>query len=154
MMYHCYRRGKGIHVRGGKLKNVLMRTDCTYHRMLTKCVQELFSEEEQESNDFYIADSRGVAIWNADKIEVDVEGIGQTARECDWTLEKYIKVSGMKFPSKAHFFCVKKEKGIYYKLLLYMYSKRYFYIHAESVRDGLNISTGRTSSICTWICFF
>ena len=81
MMYHCYRRGKGIHVRGGKLKNVLMRTDCPYHRMLTKCVQELFSEEEQESNDFYIADSRGVAIWNGDKIEVDVEGTAKQDKQ-------------------------------------------------------------------------
>ena len=79
-------------------------------------MQELFSEEEQESNYFYIADSRGVAIWNGDKIEIYVEETGQTVQECDWTLEKYIKLSGMKFPSKARFFCVKKEKGMYYKI--------------------------------------
>ena len=63
--------------------------------------------------DFYIADSKGVAIWNGDKIEVDVEGSGlEKARECDWTLEKYIRLSNAKYPSKARFFCVKKEKGI------------------------------------------
>ena len=116
MMYHCDKRGRGIHIRGEKLKNVLMRADCTYNRMLAKCVQEIFSVEEQESHEFYIADSRGVAIWNGDKIEVDIEGTGETARECDWSLEKYIKLSRMKYPSKARFFCVKKKKGMCSKI--------------------------------------
>ena len=100
-----------MHIRGGKLKNVLLRADCTYNRMLTKCVQETYSEEDQRSCDFYIADSRGVAIWNGDKIEVDIEGTGQKARECEWTLERYIRLSRVKYPSKARFFCVKKTKG-------------------------------------------
>ena len=120
-MYHCGKRGRGIHVRGGRVKNVLLRADSTYGRMVKKCVQELYSEKEQESHKFYIADSRGVEIWNSDQIEVDVECSGEKHKCCDWSLEKYIKLSGIKYPSKARFFCVEQlveGKNYYYDLYL------------------------------------
>ena len=120
-MYHCDKKGRGVHIRGGRLKNILLRVDCTYSRMLEKCVQELYSNEEQEQNYFYIADTRGIAIWNGDKIEVDVEGSGQRARECDWTLEQYIHLSSAKFFSKARFYCVRKSKGMFLQDI-YIYS--------------------------------
>ena len=97
-MYHCERRGKGVHIRGVNLKNILLRADCTYQRMLFKCVQEIFPDEN-EQYDFYIADSRGAEVWNGDNIKVD--GEDGNVIECQWTLEKYIKLSGLKYPSKA-----------------------------------------------------
>lgn len=109
-MYHCDKRGKGIHIRGGKLVNVLLRSDSNYERMLTKCVQEIFPDEDKNKFDFYIADSRGAEVWNGDKIKID-GGEGTSQEECLWTLEQYIKLSRVKYPSKAKFFCVKKEKG-------------------------------------------
>ena len=79
--------------------------------MLEKCSAELYSEDERQHNTFYIADSRGVAIWNSDKMEVDTgKGI---SKKCEWTLSNYIKLSRIKYPSKAKFFCVKQKKGIY-----------------------------------------
>ena len=30
---------------------------------------------------------------------MDVEGSGERARECEWTLEKFIKLSSGKYPS-------------------------------------------------------
>ena len=66
-----------MHIRGGTVNNVLLRADSTYQRMLEKCVQQTYSEEDQREFDFYIADSKGVAIWNGDRIEVDLEGSGQ-----------------------------------------------------------------------------
>lgn len=111
-MYHCPRRGRGIHVKNSKLKNILLRTDSTYSRMLEKCVGELYSNTADiEQYDFYIADSRSVAIWNSDDLEYDEEGGG--TRKCSWTLSNYIKLSCVKFPSKVKFFCVKQEKGFY-----------------------------------------
>ena len=100
-MHHCHRRGRGIHIRSGKLKNVLLRADSSYSRMLEKCVHALYDEDERKENDFYIADSRGVAIWSADKMIIDTKE-GET--ECDWTLGKYIQLSRIKYPSKARFF--------------------------------------------------
>ena len=65
-MYHCDKRGKGIHIRGGRLVNVLLRSDSSYERMLAKCVEEIFPEEDKDKFDFYIEDSRGAEVWNGD----------------------------------------------------------------------------------------
>ena len=73
--------------------------------MLKNCILK------KSSNSFYIADSRGVEIWNSDEVKVDVESSGQNQESCEWNLERYIKLSGIKYPSKARFFCVKKVKG-------------------------------------------
>ena len=106
-MYHCDKKGKGIHIKGGKLVNVLLRSDSSYEHMLTKCVQEIFPDEDKNKFDFYIADSRGAQVWNGDSIRVD----GDEETECPWSLGQYIKLTRVKFPSKAKFFCVKKAKG-------------------------------------------
>ena len=86
-------------------------SDSTYQRMLKKCVQEIYMEEEQD--DSYIANSRGIATWNGDSIQVDIEGSGEKVRECEWTLDKFIKLNNAKYPSIAKFSCVKKAKGIH-----------------------------------------
>ena len=83
IMYHSKAKGRGVHIHGGRLRNIVLRSDSTYQHMLKKCVQEIYTEEEQKDNDFYIADSCGIGIWNGDKIEVDTEGSGE---ECEWTL--------------------------------------------------------------------
>lgn len=69
---------------------------------------ELFSTEDQAKHDFYIADTRGVAVWSGDSIAMDLESSGERTKECEWTLDQYIKFSRIKFPSKARFFCVKR----------------------------------------------
>lgn len=73
VMYHKEKRGRGVHIRGAPMKYVLLRANCTYQHMLTKCAQETYPEEDQRNFDFFIADSRGVAVWNGDNIEVDIE---------------------------------------------------------------------------------
>ena len=57
-----------------------------------------------------IADSRGAEVWNGDKIKLD-SSEGPAQEECVWTLGQYIKLTRIKYPSKAKFFCVKKEKS-------------------------------------------
>lgn len=109
-----------------KQKNILLRGDCSYKRMLTKCVQEHFSEEDQKKYDFYIADARGAAVWSGDSFAMDLESSGGRTRECEWTLEQYIKLSRMKYPSKARFNCVKREKGCW--LVIRQHQKLFKYI--------------------------
>lgn len=77
--------------------------------MLSKCVQEIYPDVDKQKFEFYIADSRGAEVWNGDKIALDVEQSGEKTEECKWTLQKYIKLSRIKYPSKARFFCVKKN---------------------------------------------
>ena len=107
-MYHCDKRGKGIHIRGGRLVNVLLRSDSSYERMLAKCVEEIFPEEDKDKFDFYIADSIGAEVWNGDKITV-VKGPHRKNMYGRW--DSIFKLTRIKYPSKAKFFCVKKEKS-------------------------------------------
>lgn len=111
-----------------------------------ECWRNVSKNFIQEQNDFYIADTRGIAIWNGDKIEVDVEGSGQRARECDWTLEQYIHLSSAKFFSKARFYCVKKPKGTFggeglllARILIY---NSYLTIETPSDEDGAGSGSG------------
>lgn len=78
--------------------------DCTYQWMLEKC-KEVYSEEEQKSAEFYVADSRGIPIWNSDTIKINVD---DGTEELEWTLSRYIKISNIKYPSKARFYCVRR----------------------------------------------
>jgi hypothetical protein len=92
-------------VKSSELKNVLLRDDWSYQKLLDKCVQEIYSEEEQENATFYMGDKGGVPIWTSDTFEVDVDGKIESHA---WTLREYIILSGMKYPSKTKLYCVKR----------------------------------------------
>ena len=55
---------------------------------------------------------RGIPIWNSDTIRIDVEG---GTEELQWTLSRYIKISNIKYPSKARFYCVRRGLFAYRK---------------------------------------
>lgn len=93
--------------KGGCPLNVLLRRDCSYQRMLNKCLSELYSEEEAENAEFYIADAKGIPVWHKDKIEVDMESSGREVEEREWTLGQYLELSN-KSLSKSVFYCVRK----------------------------------------------
>lgn len=61
-MYHCFKRGRGIHVKSSSLKNVLLRDDWPYGKLLQTCVQEMYWNEEQKEANFYIADKGGIPV--------------------------------------------------------------------------------------------
>ena len=79
--------------------------------MLNKCVDEVIPEDDIGKYNFYIADSKGVPISSGGSISMDLESSGENTKEYEWTLERYIKLSRIKYPSKARFFCVMKDKG-------------------------------------------
>ena len=103
-MYHCPRRSRGVLVKGDA-RNMFFRKDCSYQRMLEKCIAEIYTEEEQENAEFYIADSRGIPIWSSDTIKIDVDN---GTEELEWTLNRYIHLSNAKYPSKVRYYCVRK----------------------------------------------
>ena len=104
-MYHCTKRGRGVHIRASEYKNVLLRDDWSYQKLRDKCVQELFTKDEQENATFYIADKGGIPIWTNDTIEIDVNSEIETH---PWTLHEYIVLSGIKYFSKTKLYCVKR----------------------------------------------
>jgi hypothetical protein len=92
-------------MKSSEFKNILLRDDWSYQKLLDKCVQELYSKDEQESATFYIADKGGIPVWTRDTIEVDING---EIENHPWTLHEYVVLSGMKYPSKTKLYCVKK----------------------------------------------
>lgn len=96
--------------KGGAIHNILLRKDCTYRRMLEKCVQQIYNDKEREDAMFYIANKAGIPVWSGDKIEVDKESTGMEIEEREWTLGQYLHLSGMTSVSKMKFYCVRKGK--------------------------------------------
>ena len=92
---------------GGGPRNVLLRRDCSYGRMLAKCMSELYTEEERKNAEFYIADAKGIPVWHKDKIEVDMESSGKEVEEREWTLGEYLQLTN-KSLSKSMFYCVRE----------------------------------------------
>lgn len=88
----------------GAAQNIIFRKNTTYQRMLERC-KEIYTEEEQENADFYVADSRGTPIWSSDKIKIDV---ANGSEEFEWTLHRHIQLSNVKYPSKAKYYCVRR----------------------------------------------
>ena len=96
-MYHCPRRSRGVLVKGDA-RNMFFRKDCSYQRMLEKCIAEIYTEEERENAEFYIADSRGIPIWSSDTIKIDVDN---GTEELEWTLNHYIHLSNASILQKC-----------------------------------------------------
>ena len=84
--------------------------------MLEKC-REVYSEEQKNAK-FYIADSRGIPIWNSDTITIDVDN---GTKELEWNLSRYIHLSNVKYPSKARYYCVRKGLCCYFGIINYYY---------------------------------
>ena len=89
--------------------------DCSYQRMLEKCIAEVYAEEEWENAEFYIADSHGIPIWSSDTIKIDVD---EGTEELEWTLNHYIHLSNAKYPSKVRYYCVHKGRWYYCTVVL------------------------------------
>ena len=96
-MYYCPKCGRGVAIQG----NMILQRSTTYKRMLERCI-EVYPETHAQ---FYVADSRGFAIWNGDKIVINLDD-GPQKRQ--WTLGRHIRLSNVKYPSKAKHYCVHK----------------------------------------------
>lgn len=87
---------------------VVFRRDMSYQRVLEKCISVVFPTSTP-GDEYYIANGRGMPICDADCIRMDNEkGIEE---KVPWTLETYIKLSHIRYASKARFYCVKRSTG-------------------------------------------
>ena len=87
------------------VQHVLIKKCCSYDRMLTKCVEQLYGKKiSAPSNTYYLADSSGIDIAG-ESTEYLTTDDGTSCRRIPWTLETYLKVNG-KSATKARFYCV------------------------------------------------
>ena len=66
----------------------------------------VFPEEVLDDCEYYISNGRGMPIYSGEHIHVDNDDVVEEL--IPWTLEAYIKLSNIKYPSKARFYYVKK----------------------------------------------
>ena len=105
-MYHCLHRSKGILDRQFVTQSVVFRKDMTYQRVLEKCISVVFPDDKTDDCEYYVANGRGMPICGEEYIRVDNdEGVEELI---PWTLHTYIKLSSIKYASKARFYCVTK----------------------------------------------
>ena len=107
-MTHSRKQGRGIMDRSFKPIRMCFRRDCSCERMLEKSKAQLYSTQCQGAS-YYMADTSGTRVCIDGFIIVDkADGSEQ---QVPWTVETYIKMSNMKYPSKARFYCVEELPG-------------------------------------------
>jgi len=109
-MYHCPRCNEGILDRQFVAVSVVFRKDMTYKSVLAKCTSVAIPEATStDGGEYYIANGHSMPICDDQYIRMDNEkGIEE---KIPWTLETYIKVSHIRYASKARFYCVKRSTG-------------------------------------------
>lgn len=103
-MYHCVKRGKGIHDTSSRMQRILVKKKCAYSRMLSKCVEQLYGKSDSTSSTYYLADASGIDITGGDTEFLTIDD-GTAVKKIPWTL---LEETG-KTASKARFFCVEVE---------------------------------------------
>ena len=104
-MYHDDKLGRGKVDRTFTLMKVNFDREETYNRMLEKS-KRLVWGEFSEGDNYYLADGSGSCIEQS-QFEVGTNSGKQEV--LPWTLSNYLKVSNIKFPSRARIYCVWKR---------------------------------------------
>ena len=78
---------------------------------LQKAQQELFPEQSDSDGEYFISDANGVSIASDDTLRLQKSDGEQ--HEVPWTIQGYLKASGIRFRSKARFYCVQKMAGTF-----------------------------------------
>lgn len=98
---------------------VFIHKEASYSSFLKKAKAELFPDADD--GEYYIADINGVPIATDDLLRLQKSNEEQ--RVVPWTVQGYLKASGVRYQSKARFYCVQKAEGNYsiIKLLFISY---------------------------------
>ena len=89
-------------------RKIVIHKQASYDRFLQHIKREVFPGGPENAT-YYIADSSGVAIMSGEIISV--EDAAGNEQKLQWTLETFLKVSNIRYQSRAKFFCVKKTSG-------------------------------------------
>ena len=102
----CLQRGTVD--RSWKLEKLSFHRDSSYNTVKKICQEATWPEEDSEV-EFYIADGSGVSI---EKEQLEVMSDDGKKNYVSWTLSNYLKLSHIKYPSRARLYCVRVAKGI------------------------------------------
>lgn len=104
-MCYDHEKKKGIKDVEFGTRRVYLHKDITYAHMVKKMSNYLFPGDT--SGEYYIADKLGQSLCMGDGKIVTANAEGKEQSH-PWTLALYLKVSGIKYPSRTGFYCVQK----------------------------------------------
>ena len=94
--------------RGFKTQQIFVHKQAPYSLVVQKMKREIFGSDAP-SGEYYIANASGTPVSSGDSIVMSqADGAEQ---KVPWSLETYLKVSKIKYQSKARFYCVQKLQG-------------------------------------------
>ena len=99
---------RGMLDRSWKLSKLSFHRESSYGTVKKIC-QEATWPEEEEGATFYVSDGSGVSI---EKERLEVMSDDGRKNYVSWTLGNYLKISHIKFPSRARLYCVRVPKGV------------------------------------------
>ena len=108
---YSHKKGRGIVDREFGTRKIFIHKRASYDRFLQRIKKEVFSGGLDDAS-YYIADGSGVAITGGENITVeDASGNENTV---PWMLDTFLKMSNIRYQSRAKFFCVQKTlAGVY-----------------------------------------
>ncbi len=93
---------------------VPFHSQASYDTILCKCKELLWPREDMADDDdddaiYYLADGSGTSIYAGGRFEL--VPITDTAKKeiLPWTLQNYLRVSKVKYPSRLRFYVVKGD---------------------------------------------
>ena len=112
-MIYNHHLQRGVQDRSYKPKEVPLHKEFIHKQVLDKAVKSVWGEVSAGTK-FYLADASGALITDGD---FEVELTDGSNQELPWTLGNYLKVSSIKYPSRAKLYCVRdlpsKEEGAF-----------------------------------------
>ena len=103
MEYDCI-KVKGTMDRSFAPIKIAFHKDCTSQDMLNKA-REVVWGESSPSYQYFLADGSGTAI---DSSSFDLDLPDGRKETLPWTLNNYLRVSSIKFPSRVRLYCARK----------------------------------------------
>ena len=98
-------KAKGILDRSFPSLKIPLHKECSYTDLNNKCKQYVWADSSDTNYTYYMADGSGTGIGSC-SFNIDLKDSRKTV--LPWTLENYLRVSSVKYPSKLRLYCVRK----------------------------------------------
>lgn len=106
-MHFSHEKNKPLPDKEFGLVRVFVHDEASYTSVVAKFQKELFPDQPPDENtEYYIADLRGVPVAVGDNIHIQKSD--GTQEKVQWSLRSYLKLSGIKYQSRARLYCVQK----------------------------------------------
>ena len=107
-MLYSHKKGRGVVDKQFGTRKIFVHKHASYDHFLQRVKTEVFHDGTENAS-YYLADGCGVAITGGENITV--EDAGGKEQTLQWMLDAFLKMSNIRYQSRAKFFCVQKTSA-------------------------------------------